>query len=248
MLRPLVLEPVEERLVVDARAEVGDLVDGNAAEPRDQLHRPLHRVAEADDVLLRRALVDELADHRHRVRVVEEPRARAQLGHVVADREHHRRRAQRADDAADAERVADRLADAVAGRDLVVAHRRRVAAHLHAVDDVVGAVERLAAIERRGHARVRAERLRDAARRSARPCPRRSESMSWSAISLSARLGEREDVAEQVAGELDAARADERDLGHGDPGGRRVPAVGAIVESRTRCPTHRDPGHRRSAP
>ena len=38
--------------------------------------------------------------------------------------------------------------------------------------------------------------------------------MSWSAISIVPQLGEREDVAEQVPCEDDAARADERDLRH----------------------------------
>ena len=153
----IVLEAVQERLVVDPRAEVGDLLDGHAAEAGDHLHGALHRVAEPDDLRLRRPLVDELADHRHGVRVVEEPGARTDLRHVVADGEHHRRRAQRADDAADAERVADRLADAVAGGDLVVAHGRRVPAHLDAVDHVVGALERLTAVERGRHLRLRAE-------------------------------------------------------------------------------------------
>ncbi len=111
-----VLEAIQERLVVDAGAEVGDLLDRHAAQAGDHLHRALHRMAQSDDLGLRRALVHELADHRHRVRVVEEPRARADLGHVVADAEHHRRGAQRADDAADAERVADRLAERRSGR------------------------------------------------------------------------------------------------------------------------------------
>ena len=208
-----VLEAVEERLVVDAGAEVRDLLDRHAAEAGDHLHRALHGVAQPDDVLLRRPLVDELADHRHRVRVVQEPRAGADLGHVVADAEHHGRGAQRADDAADAERVADRLADAVAGRDLVVAHRRGVAADLDAVDHVVGAVERLAAVERGGDLRLRAERLGDSVREQL--CglePLRVDVVQRDLAR--GELGEREDVAEQVAGELDAARADERDLGH----------------------------------
>ena len=175
--------------MVDAGAEVRDLLDRHAAEAGDHLHRALHRVAEPDDVLLRRPLVDELADHRHRVRVVQEPRAGADLGHVVADAEHHRRGAQRADDAADAERVADRLADAVAGRDLVVAHGRRVAADLDAVDHVVGAVERLAAVEGRRDPRLRAERLGRRGARATRPSRAAPGSMSCSEISLPASSG-----------------------------------------------------------
>ena len=176
-----VLEAVEERLVVDAGAEVGDLLDRHAARGSAIIsHGALHRVAEPDDLPLRRALIDELADHRHRVRVVEEPRVRADLGHVVADAEHHRGGAQRADDAADAERVADRLAHAVAGRDLEVAHGRRVAADLDAVDDVVGAVERRRRSRDARHPRRCAPSASATRCASTSAVSRRSGSMSWS--------------------------------------------------------------------
>ena len=96
----------------------------------------------------RRALVDELAERRHRVRVVEEPGVgRTELGHLAPEREHVLRGAQRAEDAADAERVADRLAKPVARRELEVAQRRLVAADLDHVEHEVGAVDRGAAIE-----------------------------------------------------------------------------------------------------
>ena len=52
-----------------------------------------------------------------------------------------RRGAQRPEDAADAERVADRLPQPVARGDLEVAQRRLVAADLHHVDHEVGAVD-----------------------------------------------------------------------------------------------------------
>ena len=64
--------------------------------------------------------------------------------HIV---EQHRDRAQPAHDAADAERVGDRLAQAELLRDLEVDHGARlVAADLDHVDRVVGAVERGAAV------------------------------------------------------------------------------------------------------
>ena len=62
-----------------------------------------------------------------------------------------------AEDAADAERVGDRLPQAVAGRDLEVEQRRRVTADLDHVEHVVGSLERRAPIE------VRADRRRGAA-------------------------------------------------------------------------------------
>jgi hypothetical protein len=71
--------------------------------------------------------------------------------------EHDGDRAQAAHDAADAERVADRLLEAVALGDLEVAHRAgAVAGHLDHAQDVVGAVEGALALDRR---RVRAPGL-----------------------------------------------------------------------------------------
>ncbi len=207
------LEAEDERLVVDAGADERDLVERHAGDLRQLTRRVLHRVAEPDDARRRRARVRDPAEHRHRVRVVEEPRARADLGHVVADAEHHRRRAQRADDAADAERVADRLAQAVAERHLVVADGRVEAADLHRVDHVVGAVERRAPVERGGHVRAHAEPVADQA-----GDPRgRLEPLRIDVVERDLRvreLREGEDVADQVARELDAAGSDEGDLGH----------------------------------
>ena len=101
-----VLEAEEERLVVEPCGENGDLLGRHPDELREILRRVLHRVAEADDVLRRRAAVDEPAQHRHRVRVVEQPRFRTELGHLVSEREHVIRCAQRPEDPPDPERVA----------------------------------------------------------------------------------------------------------------------------------------------
>ena len=65
------------------------------------------------------------AVHRHRVDVVQEDHIRAQLFHVAAHLQQHRDGAQAAHDAADAERVGDRLAQAVALGNLEIHHRRR---------------------------------------------------------------------------------------------------------------------------
>ena len=122
-----------------------------------------------------------------------------------ADPEHHRDRAQRAEDAADPERVADRLAQAVGGGDLEVEQRRRVAADLDHVDHVVGARRararrsrwasmRGAAAERAGRVaghrlgRPPAARGRCRAGRSRRPASSGNERMSPSRFLVNSTL------------------------------------------------------------
>ena len=106
-------------------------------------HAGLHRVAQADRP--HRAPAQHRAGHhRHRVGVVQQPRLRRRLLHVPRQVEHHRNGAQRAEDAADPQRVADGLAQAVALGHLEVDHRARlVTAHLNGVDHEVGAAQRL---------------------------------------------------------------------------------------------------------
>ena len=143
--------------------------------------------------------------------------------HIV---EQHRDGAQAAHDAADAERVGDGLAQAELLRDLEVGDGARlVAADLDHVDRVVGAVERGAAVggRRRSSAR-RVERVGDAAGDELR----RLEPFGVDVEQRDLGVGEllvSEDVAEQVAREHRAARADERDLGHA----RRLPACGRLT-------------------
>ena len=155
---PVALEAKDERLVVDACAEKRDLVERNAGELGESTRRVLDRVAEADDAVDRRALVDRPAEHRHGVRVVQQPRLGALAVHVLGDAEHHRDRAQRAEDAADPERVPDRLAQPMPEWDLEVEDRRRVHPDLHHVDDVVRALERGPPLPVRGDRRVRTQR------------------------------------------------------------------------------------------
>ena len=82
---PAALEPQDEGLVVDARAEERHLLERDVHELRQLGGRVLDGVAQPDDPLQRRAGVGRPAQHRHRVRVVQEPRVRAELGHVVGD-------------------------------------------------------------------------------------------------------------------------------------------------------------------
>src|SRR5205823_1065976 len=90
---------------------------------------------------------------------------------------------------------------------------RLVAADLDHVDRVVGAVERGAAIGRRPDLGRRSERVGDPTGYQLR----RLEALGVDVEERDLRLGElleAEDVAEQVAGEDRAARADERNLRH----------------------------------
>ena len=85
--------------------------------------------------------------HGHRVGVVQQPRVRADLRHVRGDAGEHGEGPQAPEDAADADGVGDGLVQPVAGRDVEVAHGGVVHPHLDHVDDVVGAVERRAAVD-----------------------------------------------------------------------------------------------------
>ena len=147
------------------------------------------------------ARCDRAAVHRHRVRVVQEPDVGAELFHVGAHRQQHRDGAQPADDAADAERVGDRLAQAELLRHLEVGDRARfVAADLDHVDRVVGAVERGAPVGGRRDLGRRVERVGDPAGDELR----RREPFGVDVEQRDLGVGELlvpEDVAEQVAGE-----------------------------------------------
>ena len=212
-----VLEAQEERLVVDAGAEERDLLDRHADEPAIISMVPCTEW-QSPTTFVSACPIDEPADHRHRVRVVQEPRVRAHLGHVVADAEHHRRGAQRADDAADAERVADRLAQRRGGRDLVVAHGRGVAADLDAVDRR----SRRRRAPRGGRATPSPAASRRAPRRRGARAPRPSRGARSRCRAARSRLVRAPGSARMSPSRLRVNStlpgADERDLGHQVPG------------------------------
>ena len=138
----------EPRHVVDAGDELAAALELILhAETLQQVARAgLHAVAEADGLHIRVAL-HIAGEHRHRVRVVEEPRVGADRLDVAGEVLEHRYRAQGAHDAADAERVGDRLAQAVLLRDLEVDDGAGlVEADLDRVDDKVCAAQRLPAV------------------------------------------------------------------------------------------------------
>jgi hypothetical protein len=137
--------------------------------------------------------------------------------------------AQHPEDPADPERVGDRLPQAEARRKLEVDQRRRVAADLDHVQDVVGTVDRGAAVEVRGDRRRRAPHARDVARHRRR----RLEAVGVDVVQRdldAVELGVREDVAEQVLREDDAPGADECDLRRAHP--LFAPSVSPLMNCR----------------
>ena len=96
-----------------------DLVARQAEVVGQAVDRPEDRVAQADDPD-RGRLVDGPDEDRHRVRVVEQPGIGADLGHVAGDAEDDRDRPQAAEDAADVDRVVDRVAEAEPAGDVEV--------------------------------------------------------------------------------------------------------------------------------
>ena len=108
-----------------------------------------------------------------------------------------------------AERVADRLAQAVPRRDLEIAERRRVHADLHHVDHVVRPLERGAPVEGGGDRR----RGADGGVRPACDCLGHLQPLGVDVVERDfhiRELGEGENVTEQVLRELDTAGAHER--------------------------------------
>ncbi len=135
------LEGQVESHVIDAGAQVVDLVQGNADVVGQVPGREEHAVAQAHGIDARR-LVERPAEHGHGVHIVQEQRVGAQLLHVLAHVQQHRNGAQSAHDAAHAQRVADGLAQAVLFGDLKVNDRAGlVTAHLEHGDGIVGAVQ-----------------------------------------------------------------------------------------------------------
>ena len=133
-------------LVVDARADIVELVVVDAEHLGDLVRAVLHAVAEADDIdaaiLLGRPGV-----HRHGVGIVEEQRAGlGDFADVLAEIEDHRDVALAIEDAAGADGVADALVDAVFERDRDVGGEGLEPADADAAHDVAGAGDGVAAV------------------------------------------------------------------------------------------------------
>ncbi len=142
-----VLELGEPGEVVDAGALPIHLVVGHVGILREQVAGALHAVAEADDGHGRHA-AGRGAHHGHGVGVVEHDGLRTQALAVAQHGEKHRDGAQRLEETARTDGVADALVDAVFERDVVVVAHALETADLDAVHDVVGALQHLGAVRR----------------------------------------------------------------------------------------------------
>ena len=156
------VEGGDHREVVDPGHRRADRL-GRLAQGDGQVHGPVaDLVAEAD------GLDRGLAAHRpgqagHRIGDVEHPGVRADLAHVLAHADQHGDVAQRAVDAAGADGVAHRLADAVAGRHVEVDGHRVEPTGGDGHDHEVGALERPPLVGGGGEGGSGAQRLVDLA-------------------------------------------------------------------------------------
>ena len=208
------LEPQVEGEVVDPGAEVVDLVGWDADVDGDVAHGRLHRVAQAD-ALDRGSPVDRPAADRHWIHVLEQPGIRAELLHVAAEREQDRNRAKPAHDAADAERVGDRLPQAELLRYLEVDDcSRPVTADLEHRHDVVRSVDRLALVERRPDPGLRPELLHETTGDDVRGLEAVLVDVHEDELRRVAQRRVGEDVRHQVLREHGRAGPDESDRRH----------------------------------
>src|SRR5581483_7894327 len=209
----VVVELGEPGVVVDARDLPLELLVAETEVARDLPRRALDAVAEADDRLLRRPGRRERQD-RHRVRVVQDHGPGREAPDVGDDVEPRGPGAQRLEDAARADRVADALVDAVLHWDVVVGADIAQTGDLDRVDDVVGAGQDVGAVRRRldlpALARERDQLLGDVARegQAGRVDVDQGECAALEAV-------DGEDVGDDLAGEDGAAGADHRDFWHG---------------------------------
>jgi hypothetical protein len=140
------LEAKEPCLVIDARDQEVHFVVGHAELARQHAGRVLHAVAEADSRDAETIQVP--AAHRHRVGVVDQERLGAQLRHVDSQAAIDRRRAKKAEDVARPERVANRLVESIAARNLDIESIGIETANLEGDDNMRCAVQGTAAVGR----------------------------------------------------------------------------------------------------
>jgi hypothetical protein len=208
------LEAQHERLVIETRGEEVHRGRVGADEPRQEAVGVPHRVAQAEHVAERGALVHRPGKHGHRVAVVEQVGVLAHLDHVLGDLHDHRDRAQAAEDPADTEGVTDRLPHPVARRDVEVQPGRVVPADLDLVDHVPGVPQRRAPVEMRAHHGTGPGLRGDPAGQDLGVPEPLGADVVQGELQAAAQLGVAAQVGHDVAGELNAAGADERDLDH----------------------------------
>jgi len=198
-------------LVVDAGTDELDLLVGHAEGAGEHPGGPLHAVAEADRAEALR--VEERGRHRHRVRVVDELRVRAELEGVAGDVLVGADRPEEPEHAAGPHGVADGLVDPVLPGDLDVPLVRLDPADLKGDDDDVRVGEGFAAIgglEDLDPEAVVRDELPGGPRGTGDPA--RVEVHEVQRRVLQRR--EADEVADEPEREDEAAGADDGDLGH----------------------------------
>jgi hypothetical protein len=152
----VLLEAQHEGLMVEARGQEAHPVRVGADQVGQEGLRVPDRVAQPVHLAELGPGVHRPGQHGHRVAVAEQVGVRADLLHVLGQRHHHRDGPQATEDPADAQRVPDRLAHPVPGRDVEVGPGGGVPAHLDLVDHVVGPGQRRAPVGGGGHLRIAA--------------------------------------------------------------------------------------------
>ena len=141
----LMFEFEEPSHVIDAGGHEINLLFWHAHITADQIHRGLHTMTKPDKLEARHA-PQSPATHRHRVGVIKKNRVGAKLLHVARDFQQRRDVAQRAEDAARSQRVADALIHAIFQWDFVILPELFHATRLDHHDDVIRILQRLAPI------------------------------------------------------------------------------------------------------
>ena len=207
---PAAAEAQHPRLVVDAGADVADLLVRHAEGAGQHPRGALHAVAQPDGLEAQRVQV--AGGHRHRVRVVDEYRVGAHLERVRGDRLVRRNRAQEPEDPAGADGVSHGLVDPVPARDLDVPPVGLHAADLEGDDHEVGVGQRRPTIGGLHDLGVEPVVCDQLACRVGDGCE--LVGIDVHQAELGAAQGrEAEEVADEAEGEDVAAGADDGDLG-----------------------------------
>ncbi len=202
----------EERLVVDAGTQEIHLVVGHVDPLCEHLAGTLHAVTQTD--MRAPAAVGYCpAIGGHWVDVVEQQRVGGVGIHIVAQVEQHGDGAQRAEDAARPQRIADALFDTKLARDVDVEFVGVEPALLKGRHDIVGAGHGFGAVGCRNDPGVELalvdHRLHDGAR-----LPQATGIDVHERDRALLQRGRQQDVAAQIAGEDEAARPDKGDFWH----------------------------------
>ena len=219
--------------VVDAGDPGGHFLARSADIGGEVVGGALHAVAQANDFDIG-IIVDRPAGHRHRVCVLEQPGVRAERLDVVRYVEQHRDGAQSLEDTTRADRVRDRLVDAVPERHALV--DLQVVADPDGREDVIGPVQRLLAVLRRRDAHAGAGVPSQSFRKGRDDVQPFPVDVHQEDIGIGQRGGGH-DVLQQPPGEDDAARADDRYFGQVVFSVYGVGASGPVSE----CVSLRDP-------